>query len=394
MKIGIFTNCYRPLVNGVVGAVTLLRQGFREAGHEAFIFTPAYDDFRDGEDGIYRYPAVDLTTKVKYPVAVPFSPRIHRELERLDLDIVHSHHPFVLGPLALRVARRKRIPAVYTFHTQYDQYTHYVPLPEGLVKWSAKRQVRRFGQAVDGITTPAESARQILMDYGVTRPITVIPNPTDLSRLQRGDGGPVRARYGLGAERVLINIGRIAPEKNLGLLLESFQLMLDQAPGGSLKLMIVGDGPELAPLQRRAEAMSLADRVIFTGLIDPSQIPDFLAMADLFVMTSTTEVKPLSQLEALAAGVPIVAVAAAGANDTIRPGENGWLVPEDAAKFAAAVLELVFDQERLGRFRQAARSTAARYSYTGIAAEYLALFAKMIADGRDAQCGRPRKSII
>ncbi len=378
MQIGIFTNCYKPLVNGVVGAVTLLRKGFREAGHAVYIFTPAYEDFIDDEEGIFRFPAVDLTTKVKYPVAIPWSPRITRQLATLRLDIVHSHHPFVLGPLARRIARRRGIPAVYTFHTQYDQYTHYVPLPGGLVRWSAKRQVRRFAAAVDGITTPAESARQILIGYGVSRPITVIPNPTDLSKFQSGDGRKIREQYGLGAEKLLINIGRIAPEKNLSLLLEAFQIMLGQAPPGTLKLMIVGDGPSLKPLVREAAERGLADRVIFTGLIQPDEIPHFLAAADLFVMTSTSEVKPLSQLEALAAGVPIVAVAAAGANDTIQHDRNGLLVPEDAAAFAGATMGLAFNELKHRSFQKAALYTAADYSYQRIAGVYLEAFERLI----------------
>ncbi|TCL72319.1 1,2-diacylglycerol 3-glucosyltransferase [Hydrogenispora ethanolica] len=380
MQIGIFTNCYKPLVNGVVGAVTLLRKGFLEAGHQVYIFTPAYDHFRDEEDGIFRYPAVDLTTKVKYPVAIPWSPRISRQLAGLRLDIVHSHHPFVLGPLARRVARRKGIPAVYTFHTQYDQYTHYVPLPAELVKWSAKRQVRRFAKTVDGITTPAESARQILIGYGVDRPIAVIPNPTDLSKFQSGDGRKIREQYGLGGEKLLVNIGRVAPEKNLSLLLAAFQRMIAQAPQGTLKLMIVGDGPALQPLIREAEERGLGDRVIFTGMVHPDAIPDYLAAADLFVMTSTSEVKPMAQLEALAAGVPIVAVAAAGANDTIEHDRNGLLTPEDAEAFAAAVVGLAYDEWKYRSFGKAAQRTADAYSYRRIAGEYLETFGRLIHD--------------
>ncbi len=382
MKIGIYTNCYRPLINGVVGAVSLLRKGFREAGHEVYIFTPSYEDFVDDEEGVFRYPAVDLTTKVKYPVAIPFSPRINRELQNLQLDIIHSHHPFVLGPLGLRTARVKRIPAVYTFHTQYDQYTHYVPLPSGLVRWTAKRQVRRFAAQVDGITTPAESARRILVEYGVTRPIQVIPNPTDLSKFAAGDGRAIREQYGLGKERLLINIGRIAPEKNLGLLLESFRIMLEQAPEASLRLMIVGAGPALPGLIQRAQQIGLGERVIFTGMVDPDVIPNYLAAADLFVMTSTSEVKPLSQLEALAAGVPIVAVAAAGANDTIQHDQNGLLVPEQAAPFAAAVVSLLANELKHHAFRKAALQTAAEYAYPRIAGAYLALFDRLIREQR------------
>ncbi|HYH04921.1 MAG TPA: glycosyltransferase, partial [Bacillota bacterium] len=99
MRIGIFTNCYLPMVNGVVGAVGLLRRGFEEQGHEVHIFAPAFDDYIDQEEQVYRYPAVDLTRDVKYPVAVPFSPKINRVLDQLALDIIHCHHPFVLGPL-------------------------------------------------------------------------------------------------------------------------------------------------------------------------------------------------------------------------------------------------------------------------------------------------------
>lgn len=232
MRIGIFTNCYLPMVNGVVGAVSLLRRGFEEQGHEAHIFAPAFDDFADGEERIYRYPALDLTRDVKYPVAVPYSARISRILDKLPLDIIHCHHPFVLGPLGYRVAGRKNIPTVYTFHTQYEQYSHYIPLPVGLVNRISRHKIYRFCQTVAQITTPAESARQLLTTYGVTNPIAVIPNPT-LLNTGAVDGGAIRAKYGLQNEKLLINIGRVAAEKNLALLLKAFRAMLDQGGGQS-----------------------------------------------------------------------------------------------------------------------------------------------------------------
>jgi 1,2-diacylglycerol 3-alpha-glucosyltransferase len=380
LRIGIFTNCYYPLVNGVVGAVSLLRKGFLEAGHEVFLFTPGFDHYQDTEAGIFRYPAIDLIHKVKYPIAIPFSPRIKRELKGLQLDIIHSHHPFVLGPVALKLAHRRNIPLVYTFHTQYEQYTHYVPLPADWVRWFSTRQVRRFSQSVTQVTTPAESARRILLEYGVTNSIQVIPNPIDLAKFLEHDGVAVRQKYQLDQEKLLINIGRIAPEKNLGLLLNSFQYMLAKAPPDTLKLMIVGDGPELPHLIRMTTSLGIQDSVIFAGLIDPALIPQYLAAADLFVMTSTTEVKPLAQLEALASGLPIVAVSAAGANDTIVQGENGLLVAENSQDFAEAVLSLVFDLNRHQYFQGKARQTAAQYAYSTIAAQYLSLFEQLIKD--------------
>lgn len=377
MRIAVFTNCYHPLVNGVVGAVSLLRKGFLELGHQVDIFAPQFDDYIDAEPGIYRYPAVDLTRKIKYPVAIPYSPEIARVLKDMDFDIIHSHHPFVLGPLALKLARSRKRPIVYTFHTQYDQYTHYVPLPSPLVRWFSKNQVRRFAQSVDQITTPADTARQILLEYGVTNDIQVIPNPTDLTRFQTANGDWVKKEYRLSKEKVLINIGRVAPEKNLGLLLQSFRIILTKAPE-PVKLMIVGDGPALQGLKELASELGIAEQVIFTGMVDPKLVPDYLTAADLFVMTSKTEVKPLAQLEALAAGVPIVAVSAAGANDTITSGRNGLLVPENTEAIAGGVLELAFNPERLANFKHEALLTAERYSHVRIAEEYLRLFNEVL----------------
>jgi 1,2-diacylglycerol 3-alpha-glucosyltransferase len=378
MRIGIFTNCYYPMVNGVVGAATLLRKGFLEAGHEVYVFTPGFDDYQDSEGGIFRYPAVNLTPRVKYPVAIPFSPKVKRELKGIQLDIIHCHHPFVLGPVGLRLAHHRQIPIVYTFHTQYDQYTHYVPLPSSLVSWFSTRQVRRFSQAVDQVTTPAESARQILLQYGVTNSIQMIPNPTDLDKFNDNDRAVVRQQYQLRQEKLLISIGRIAPEKNLSLLLDSFRQMLAKSAPHSLKLMIVGEGPELANLVQMASGLGIKDDVIFTGLVDPDLVPQYLAAADLFVMTSTTEVKPLAQLEALASRLPIVAVSAAGANDTIVHGENGLLTAENSQEFAEAVLSLLGDVERYRYFQGNARKTATQYAYSTITAEYLTLFEKLI----------------
>jgi glycosyltransferase involved in cell wall biosynthesis len=293
------------------------------------------------------------------------------------LDIIHCHHPFVLGPLGHKIARRKQIPTVYTFHTQYEQYSHYIPLPVRLVNKISRQKIYRFCQMVDRITTPAESARQLLLSYGVTNSITVIPNPT-LITSAAGDGAAIRAKYGLGSESLLINIGRIAPEKNLELLLRAFRLMLDQKPAEGLKLMIVGDGPAMPELRLITAKLNLKEQVIFTGLVPPTEVPGYLAAADLFVMTSFSEVKPLAQLEALAAGVPIVSVPAPGANDTIIHDQNGLLVAAEPEAFSAAVTDLLTDPSRLARYQNGARQTAAGYSHTKIAADYLELFARTI----------------
>ncbi|HOJ78262.1 MAG TPA: glycosyltransferase [Bacillota bacterium] len=378
MRIGVFTNCYHPMVNGVVGVVNLVRRGLLEKGHEVYIFAPAFDDYVDVEENVYRFKAVDLTKEVKYPIAIPYSRKINQVLNGLELDIIHTHHPFVLGPLAASVASKKRVPVIYTFHTQYELYNHYVPLPKTLVNQMIRRRIKNFCMRVDGVTTPADTAKQLLLEYQIAKPIQVIPNPTIINT-QKVNGDHLKIKYGLQDERILINTGRIAPEKNLGLLLRAFKYILERS-SDSIKLMIVGDGPELNNLKVLANELAIADQVIFTGLVPPEQIPEYLAIADLFVMTSMSEVRPLAQLEALAVGVPVVSVKAPGAQDNIVSGENGLLVSTDVADIGDNVISLLSDHARMRVLKENAIKSSLRYDYRNITQEYLNFYQQIITE--------------
>jgi len=366
------------MVNGVVGVVNLVRRGLLEKGHEVYIFAPAFDDYVDVEENVYRFKAVDLTKEVKYPIAIPYSRKINQVLNGLELDIIHTHHPFVLGPLAASVASKKRVPVIYTFHTQYELYNHYVPLPKTLVNQMIRRRIKNFCMRVDGVTTPADTAKQLLLEYQIAKPIQVIPNPTIINT-QKVNGDHLKIKYGLQDERILINTGRIAPEKNLGLLLRAFKYILERS-SDSIKLMIVGDGPELNNLKVLANELAIADQVIFTGLVPPEQIPEYLAIADLFVMTSMSEVRPLAQLEALAVGVPVVSVKAPGAQDNIVSGENGLLVSTDVADIGDNVISLLSDHARMRVLKENAIKSSLRYDYRNITQEYLNFYQQIITE--------------
>ncbi|NLG84642.1 MAG: glycosyltransferase family 4 protein [Firmicutes bacterium] len=375
MRIAIYTNAYKPIVSGVVNAIALLRQGFLARGHEVIVLAPDYYGYRDQEEGIYRFPAVDLTRKVRFPVAIPWSPRLSRVIRTFRPEVIHAHHPFVLGPLALRTARHLGVPLVYTFHTQYEQYAHYVPLPPRLVKWFTRHRIRRFVEAADAVTTPAVSIRDLLAGYGIRREILVLPNPIDLSRFARTEGPSVRRQLGLDEEELVLSfVGRLGIEKNLGFMLEAFALLREMAPELPLRLVLVGAGPEETRLRELGEELGLGDRLIFTGSVPYQTVPSYLAAADLFLMTSVTEVKPLVLLEAMAAGLPVVAVRAAGAMDTLTDGLDGLLVPLDRGAFAQAVLSLLRDEERRRAMGRAARATVERYALDRVAAEFLRLY--------------------
>lgn len=378
MKVIFFTNCYEPLSNGIVTAIRFFCRGLRAAGHDVYIFAPACKGWKDKEENVFRFPAVNLTRRVYYPVAIPWYPGLSTFLEQLQPDIIHTHHPFVLGEVGLNYAKRMGIPLVYTFHTRYECYAHYfTPLPTEMVRWAGKKLVSNYVQQVDLVTTPSESMIELLRRYGIRREIKVLPNPIDLHIYQTIDRGLIRRRYGLQNCRVLLYTGRLGKEKNLELLLKAFTVITRKCRE-DLRLILVGSGPEENELHRQARSLGIVDKVIFTGKVDYRDIPNYYGSADLFVMPSTTETFGLVVLEALASGVPVVAVNAGGSRDVVISGYNGVLTPEDPDSFAAAVLELLENEERRMEFAHAARESAARYSVENITRELLALYGEAL----------------
>lgn len=383
MRVVIFTNAYEPIVSGVVTAIRFFRQGLMDLGHEVYIFAPDHKDIQDRKkdraENIFRFSAVNLSRQLYFPIAVPCYPGLTSLLRRIKPDVIHSHHPFVLGKVGLRVARRLGVPMVYTFHTQYEQYSHYFPLPQNFVKWAGRKAVLDYAQSVDMLTTPAESIAGLLESYGVTKKIKILPNPLDLAQYDQVDHETIRRRYGIGRRKLLLFVGRIGKEKNLDLLLRSFSILAGEF-GDEIRLMLVGSGAAEAMLKKLAAELGLADRVIFTGAVNYAEIPLFYGAADLFVMTSTSEVKPLVFIESMAAGLPVVSVEANGSKDTFTSGYNGILTPEDAEAFASAVRELLQNEARRLEIAQAAKESADRYSIKNLTQELLTLYKEAIAE--------------
>ena len=380
MKIAIYTNAYKPIINGVVNTITLLKEGLNAQGHEVIIFAPDYYGYRDQEEGVYRFTSVDLTRKVRFPVAIPWCPRLNRVLRNFGPDIVHAHHPFVLGPIALRMARHLKVPLVITFHTQYEQYAHYIPVFRGdFIQRLTRNRIRWFVASADLVTTPAETIRELLRSYGVKKEIIMLPNPISLSGFNYQEGGTVRRQWGLSAEDlVLISVGRLGIEKNLGFMLEAFAVITSLVAEMPVRLVLVGDGPEEARLREMGAKLGLGDRVIFAGSVPYAAIPSYLAAADLFLMSSIAEVKPLVLLEAMGAGLPIVAVKASGAVDTVIHGNEGLLTELDKHEYANAVVDLLRDKERRMAMSRRAKETVGRYALDKVTAQLAALYEVLI----------------
>lgn len=364
MRIAIFTNTYSPTVNGVAVSIGNLRGGLEDLGHEVYIFAPAPPDFDTShdDDRIIRFPSFLAPIEADYPIAVPVSPAVNKTLRKLDFHIIHTHHPVWVGVWGQWYARWSDTPLVTTVHTQYEIYSKLIPLPDSVVDAFLKVRVTSYCNKCDLVTTPAESSRKRLLDLGVTTPIEVVYNPTDLSAHQNVDGSPVRERFGFGPDDIVLGyVGRLAPEKNLNMLMEAAEILM--ARDDRLRLLLVGDGPSRESLEARVREIGLAGKVRFAGYVQHDDVPAYDAALNIFITPSMSEVQPLSFAEAMAAGAPVVAFDAPGGNDMIEDGFNGRLVPpaEAGAGLARCVAEIVADPATLPRMSEQARQWAQRY---------------------------------
>lgn len=366
MRVGVFTNAYRPIISGVVNSIDLIRHELLRQGHVPFVWAPRFPGFREEHAGVFRYPSLSLTRQVQFPLPLAFR---CRSLKPLALDILHTHHPFLLGDTARAYARELGIPLVFTFHTQYEQYCHYVPLPQEPLRRLTRWAVLRFARRCDLLVAPSPMIADWLRDQGLRVWTETVPNAIDLRRFTEASPDGVRERLGVPAgDRLALYAGRLGVEKNLEFLLEAFAAVA----GPRDHLAIVGDGPVLERLKARA-----GQRVYFPGRVDYQDMPAWYAAADLFAMSSVTEVKPLVVLEALASGLPVVAVAACGTADTLTHGHDGLLSPCEQPAFQASLRQALTTD--LTAMAANARRTALDYGIEGYVRRLVDLYREAVS---------------
>jgi 1,2-diacylglycerol 3-alpha-glucosyltransferase len=356
LRVGLFTNNYLPMLGGVSRAVDTVRATLVALGHQPIVIAPRMAGARDSTPDVLRVPAVPAPTYPDFSLPLPLGPALVRQIEALGLDVVHAHHPFLLGGAARRLARRLGRPFVFTYHTLYDKYAHYVPLPRRLVAGQALAWSTRFANAADLVIAPSAGLASRLEAQGVRRPIVVLPTGVDLSAFRPGDRTAARAALGLPAGPICLYVGRLDREKNLDFLLDAFGRIGARHP--TTELVLVGRGTREAALRQRAGRLGARGRVRFVGGVAPDRVARYYQAADLFLFTSTTETQGLAVLEAMAVGLPVVAVRASGVEDAMVDGVTGLLVPEDAEAFAAAVIEVLGDPDFATKLAGGAREAA------------------------------------
>lgn len=357
MRIALFTNNYLPFCGGVTISVETLRRGLESRGHETWVFAPRFAG--DDADGarIVRYPSIPAATYPQFPLAVPYAPRISRAVRRLDFDVFHAHHPFLLGPAAGRFARAGGRPLVFTYHTRYEKYAHYVPLRRALVEAAAVWMSTRFAARADAVIAPSAVVRGELRARGVRTPIAVVPTGLDLDVFRPGERA--RARRHLGwhpTDPVVLYVGRLDREKSVERVLLAFERIASTLPRA--RLQVVGQGTEGERLRREAAGLAAAARIAFQGARAHDALPVFYQAADVFLFASETETQGLVLAEAAACGLPAVAVTAPGCDEVVRDGDTGLLTKSDPGDLADAATVLLVDTERRAAMGRRARAVA------------------------------------
>ncbi len=361
MRIGMMADVYKPHVSGVTHYVELNKRYLEKAGHEVFVFAFGDQDYNDDEDNVVRSPGLPLVDTGYY-----LSFRYTRAAKKLlqTMDVVHVQHPFLSGRLALRYCQPLLIPTAFTNHTRYDLYAQtYLPLlPTEISDGLLQAYMPAFCQSIDLVISPSAGMAEVLRAMGVTSRIEIIPNGVELQRFYQAQPRS-RADFGYSPDSILlVYAGRLASEKNLPFLLRAFAGVAKTLD--HVYLLVVGGGTKAleTELQDLVGELHLEDRVRFTGMVPYDELPSYLQMCDAFITASVTEVHPLSVIESMACGLPVVGIDSPGVGDTVEDGKTGFLSEEDLPSFTAKLTRLCMDPSLRQQMGDAARKASKLYA--------------------------------
>ncbi len=380
MNVLMMTNTFTPFVGGVSRSVTAFTDELRKMGHRVVVVAPEFEDMPESEEDVIRIPAIQHFNGSDFSLVLPVPGYLSAHLEEFKPDIVHSHHPHLLGGTAVRIASRFECPLVFTYHTMYEHYLHYVPAHAKRLHQFVINLVAGYCNLCDHVIAPSRSVADLIQARGVEAPVDVIPTGVYPERFERGDGRAFRRFAGI-PERAFVAgyVGRLAPEKNLSFLAEAVGRFVTRAAKGHF--LVVGSGPSEQNVREVFDRQGNSDRLHLVGSLEGQALIDAYHAMDVFVFASHTETQGMVLTEAMAAGRPVVAIDAPGVREVVKDRENGRLLrSEDARAFAEALegIALATREER-NAYRQAARATAAELTMARSAQRLVEVYEKVLA---------------
>lgn len=378
MKICMLTNTYLPHVGGVARSVSTFAEEYRQLDHQVLVVAPEFAGPplpRRHAAIVERVSAIQNFNGSDFSVSLPLAGGLSDRLEAFQADIVHAHHPFLLGDTALRLGAKKNVPVVFTHHTRYEDYTHYVPFDSPTLKDMAINLSTEFANLCDGVIAPSESIAKLIRKRGVTVPIAVVPTGIDVQAFAEGNGARFRKKFRIPPRAFVVgHIGRLAPEKNLAYLTKAVALFLRARPDA--RFLVIGGGPAEATMKQACAAAGVGSQLILAGKHTGRSLHDGYRAMDVFAFASFSETQGLVLAEAMAAGLSAVALSAPGVREVVRTGKNGFLLPaRTKAQVFADHLARLADEPKLRRaLAKGARATAEEFSKENSARRAVAFY--------------------
>lgn len=364
MKVGLFTDTYYPEINGVANSVYALKSGLEEMGHTVYVFTVTNPNTVETEKNIFRIPSVPYVFIHDRRMGIALMSSWMKRIENLELDVIHTNTEFTLGYLGRKAAKKFHIPLLHTYHTIYEEYTHYLKIPENhneSVKSLIRGASRIYCDGADEVVVPTLKVKRLLEQYGVNKNISVCPTGIDLQKFSQPDEMAVTAikkRYQIQkTDKILLYVGRLSKEKNMKEILSYFSVL--HREDDNIKLMIVGDGPQRENLEKQIQEEEMTKAVILTGEVPWQEISDYYHVGDIFVCASKSETQGLTYLEAMAAGTALVVRKDDCLKDLLIENETGYSY-ETQQEFMQKI-RLAFDQGRLEKIGMQARHHVLKY---------------------------------
>lgn len=398
MKIGFFTDSYLPTISGLETALETFRKGLENLGHEVYIFAPFYKGYKDKNPRVFRFRSLKILKKPDIHLASPFSSVNHfKKIKDIKLDIIHAHTPFTLGLLAKHFAKHQRIPILFTYHTQYPEYAKFYFKERLILPYLARALVAWFSNISDATIAPSYKIKRFLREYGAKKTIYILPTGVniDIFKEPKKENQNLRKKLKISPKtKLLIFVGRVAGEKNLGFLVHMFKelLSITKIP---VNFLIVGDGPYFEELQQIVKEIQIEQFVKFTGQVFYKNMPQFYQIADLFVFSSLTDTQGIVILEAMASGLPAIALKDDAFREIIINNKNGFLINFEQNKhknkkaeiesekraqkiFAQKVSTLLTSPSLYKKFSTVARQTACQFSEQRQAEKLVNIYQKLI----------------
>ncbi len=381
MNVLMISDVYFPRVNGVSTSIETFRNELLRKNAGVTVIVPAYgEDAR--QEGVIRIPSrgvmFDPEDRMMAYGAIMAQTDLLREQ---GFDIVHIQTPFVAHYAGIALAKALNLPTVVTYHTFFEEYLfHYVPfLPAEWLRGLARRFSRKQCNDVDAVVVPSNAMARTLADYGVEKPLHIIPTGIPGEMFSKGRRGAFRELHGIAESTpVMLFVGRVAFEKNIEFLLHAADIARKTVP--ELLLIIAGEGPAARSIEKLVKTLRLEDNVRLIGYMDRERLlKDCYSAADVFVFASRTETQGLVLLEAMAAGLPVISTAHMGTRDILKPNSGSVVPDDDPQSFAGEMVRVLSDRELRSELSVQAENYAEQWSAAAMAQKMMDLYGEMTA---------------